>query len=182
MARMDDDTLRSITDQEMREKLTAPQLREAVSYDAATGTFVRLKRTSRQLAGEVAGNRRSDGYIKFRVGGIEYFAHRLAWLHFYGEWPSKHIDHIDGNPSNNAISNLRLASDGENAQNQWRASKKNKAGLLGVSFHKCGYWRARIAVNKKSKTIGYFKTAAQAYEAYLKAKREFHPFGELARA
>lgn len=167
--------------QNKRQSLTVGRLRQLVSYDPGTGVFVRLSNTTRQKAGDIAGSRRADGYVKFRVDGVEQFAHRLAWLYVHGEWPKKHIDHIDGNPTNNALANLRVADDAENLQNQWRASSKSRTGLLGVSFHKCGYWRARIAVNKKSRTVGYFKTAELAYEAYLKAKRELHPFGELAR-
>ena len=165
-----------------RDSITADRLKELVSYDAETGVFRRLTRTTRHSPGDVAGNAKgSAGYIRFRVDGLECHAHRLAWLYAYGVWPSKHIDHIDGNPSNNALSNLREASDGENAQNQWRASKRNRVGLLGVSWHKCGFWRARIAVGRKSKTIGYFHTPEMAHAAYMNAKRDMHPFGTIAQ-
>lgn len=90
--------------------------------------------------------------------------------------PSGHIDHIDGNPSNNAISNLRDGSCQENVQNIKSAKRSNKSSkLLGVSYHaRDKLWRARIMVGRKNICIGYFKDKFTAHAAYIKEKRLLH--------
>jgi len=94
------------------------------------------------------------------------------------------IDHIDGNPSNNNIYNIREASDGQNHQNLKKHKKHNKSGFLGVETLCNGNLRknpysSRIRLNGVAKYLGMFKTPEEAHEAYLKAKREIHPFNTL---
>lgn len=59
-------------------------------------------------------------YVNLMHNGIKknYRVHRLVYLTFKGDIPNdKVIDHIDGNTSNNHISNLRCVSMSENALN-----------------------------------------------------------------
>ncbi|MDD0156969.1 HNH endonuclease signature motif containing protein, partial [Shigella flexneri] len=74
------------------------------------------KLSARGAVGKVAGTI-SYGYNAINIDGVRYFAHRLAWLYVYGEWPKQEIDHIDRNRRNNAISNLRDVSRVVNALN-----------------------------------------------------------------
>lgn len=110
-----------------------------------------------------------------------YFAHRLAWLIYYGTWPKDQIDHIDGDRSNNRIANLREATHDENCENQHRAQSDNyTTGLLGASFDKRKrVFRASIMVKKVVYRLGTFKTAEEAHQAYLAAKRQLHAFNTL---
>jgi hypothetical protein len=106
--------------------------------------------------------------------GKSYFAHRVAWAFFYGE-PDEDIDHIDGNPSNNKIENLRSVKHKENQQNLRKARKDNVSGFLGVAFHKqTGRYTAQIWKDNKKNHLGIFKTAQEAHDAYLDAKRKMH--------
>jgi hypothetical protein len=99
-----------------------------------------------------------------------YYAHRLAWLYVHGEWPNV-IDHINGDAGDNRIANLRSCSQQRNMQNI-RASR-NKHGLTGVVFHrKSGLFHATIKVNKRATSLGYYKTAEEAHDAYLRAKSQ----------
>lgn len=71
------------------------------------------------------------------------------------------VDHIDRNPMNNAVSNLRIVSLGGNAAN--RSHSKNYTWQYkGVIKNEYNRWRARI----NSKTIGSFATAEEAAMAY----------------
>jgi hypothetical protein len=114
------------------------------------------------------------------VLGKRYYAHRLAWLYEYGEFPEKIIDHIDGNRTNNSIHNLRDVSQALNSQNQKEARIDNGTGYLGVTFDKrprTAKYRARIGITGCAKRIclGYFETPELAHLAYLDAKRKLHP-------
>jgi hypothetical protein len=80
--------------------------------------------------------------------------------------------------SDNRIANLREATYFENAQNIRRASVRNKSGLLGVSPHKSGMWRARIMKDGKSR-VTWHHTPEAAHAAYIALKTELHPFSTL---
>lgn len=162
--------------------LTAERLRELLAYDPEAGKFVRLVRTSTSVQiGDEAGYIRPVGYRAISVDGKVYLAHRLAWLHVYGCWPSEHIDHIDGNPDNNRIANLREASQPQNNANTKR-KKNNKSGFNGVSWYKpTRKWVAYCRVNGRSKNLGYFDTPAAAHAAYVDAAiKEFGAFARTA--
>lgn len=153
------------------------ELRALLAYDEHTGVFTWRKSTGRCPAGKVAGSSRACGYRLIAIRRRHYYAHRLAWLHFYGEWPDGNIDHIDGNPANNRIANLRACSQSENMQNQHRVRKDNKVGLTGVSWDKSrGLWQAAIQAHGARYPLGRFSSADEAHAAYLKAKDELHPF------
>lgn len=154
--------------------ITADRLRELVHYCPETGIFTHLQNRGRVKAGAIVGSN-SRGYIVICVDRVLYGAHRLAWLYVHGHLPSGDVDHIDGNKSNNQISNLRDVDRSTNLQNQKRASNRNKStGLLGVSKRGNGTFRSYIQIDGKYVSLGTFKCAKEAHEAYLAAKRIHH--------
>lgn len=161
--------------------LTADAVRQLLDYDQATGVFRwRVQRGGRAAPGTVAGTPDDRGATIIRIGKRHFKAHRLAWLHVHGEWPSLDVDHIDGNPANNAISNLRLATMAQNLANAKRR-KDNIVGLKGVSPRCDGKaFRARIAIGGRQLHLGSFPTAEEAHAAYMAAAERL--FGEFARA
>ena len=152
------------------------ELLGVLRYDPETGFIHWIKRSGRAKAGSVAGTVKVGGYIQIRACGGLHYAHRIAWMFEHGKWPEGHIDHIDGNPMNNRISNLRDVSVGTNMENQRRAHVSNKSsGLLGVSFDKqTGRWMAKISILNKTKNLGRFSDKDKAHEAYVTAKRQLH--------
>ena len=159
--------------------ITQKRLKELLSYDKNTGIFVWIKNSnsnnsSKNRLGKTAGCN-SAGYKLILIDKRLYKAHRLAWLYEHGVFPEEDIDHVDGTKDNNAIDNLRVVSKAENSQNQRKARKDNKLGLLGVYFNKLtNTFRSRIMVKGKMIEIGSFSTAEEAYQAYLIAKRNLH--------
>lgn len=93
--------------------------------------------------------------------------------------PNMCVDHINGDPSDNRCSNLRLCTHAENMRNS-KVSKNNKSGLKGVSIDKQGFWVAHICFNRVRKYLGRHETAELAHKAYMDAARELH--GKFARA
>ena len=105
-----------------------------------------------------------------------YAVHRIVFLLING-WLPDCVDHIDGNPSNNRLDNLREATQGQNMQNQSKPQSRNKSGCLGVHWcirdHK---WIAKIGFDGRQKFIGRFDTPELAHQAYLAVKSQVHPF------
>lgn len=77
------------------------------------------------------------------------------------------IDHIDGNPKNNYVSNLRVVSQRVNIENR----KFNKSSIYqGVSFSKAEQkWKAYIRNEGKLTHLGYFLNEEDAAKAYQDA-------------
>lgn len=89
------------------------------------------------------------------------------------------IDHIDGNTANNAIANLREASNAQNCMNKPKP-KSNTSGFKGVRYHsRDRRWYAHIRLSGKQVHLGLFDTAEEAHAAYCEAAHRLH--GEFAR-
>ena len=156
--------------------ITVERLKHLFEYDATTGKFSR-RRTVRgvkpEWVGIPIGTVTKAGYVVITIDARQYFAHRLAWFYVNGEWPDLLIDHIDGNKQNNAIANLRLATNEINNQNRKVPQKRNKAGLLGVfPFRK--KWGAKLVTNGNFVWLGVHDSPESAHAAYVKAKRIYH--------
>lgn len=150
-----------------------------LSYDCETGVFTWAVDTLmpnggiRRRAGEVAGGVDEKGYVRVRVAGGRYKAHRLAVLFMTGEWPTGEVDHINHMPSDNRWANLRDVSRSTNQQNQIRATSNSATGIIGAHKKPHGFV-SQITVNGRNKYLGYFKAAKDANAAYVAAKRKLH--------
>lgn len=115
-------------------------LKSKLNYNPDSGAFTRVGAGKRTV-----GSNANGGYLKIYVAGKEYRAHRLAWLYTYGVWPKDQLDHINGDPRDNRISNLREVDNALNRRNQ-KLRSDNKSGTVGVSFDtRSGKWDARVA-------------------------------------
>jgi len=166
--------------------LTAEYVRSILEYDPETGVFKRKwrrdisKKINTRCVGKLAGSYNEKGYLRISINDRRYYAHRLAWLIVYGEWPDDDIDHIDGDPNNNRIENLRIATRQENLRNS-RLQKNNTTGITGVCWRKdVGKFVARIKIDGNYIHLGYFDTLAEAAAARHAA--EIEHFGEFRRA
>ena len=168
-------------------------LRELLDYDPATGILTWLPRPremftqkdtflrwNKCFAGTVAGNERPRG-ISVGMLGTLYSAHRLIWLLVNGEPVPAEIDHIDGNPCNNLITNLRAATRSQNVANT-RRRVDNISGIKGVRHSGSGGrvgFVARIKVDGETTYLGSFATLQEAARARREAAIRLH--GEFAR-
>lgn len=128
-------------------------LRELIEYDPDTGEFLwkyrgrgwfesdkLCRQFNHRFAGKPAGTFAKHRSIQ--VFGKKYKAHRVAFAIHHGYWPPNEVDHIDRNPLNNRISNLRACDRLENSRNQ-SVYKNNKSGVRGVRWVN-GKWQASI--------------------------------------
>jgi len=157
--------------------LTAEQLQSAYSYDPSTGVFTRRDKAGRVgkdgLPGTVF-----DGYRRLSVNGRYYKAHRLAWLYVHGCWPTRPLDHINGNKDDNRIANLREVSVLINNENLRNAKQSSAVGLLGVSRTSSGKYsatiRTHLAGHQVQLYLGAYDSPEVAHSVYLDAKRKLH--------
>lgn len=113
--------------------------------------------------------------VHFKVDGKEHYIaiHRLVFYINNPSWDiydSRHdnsIDHINGNPLDNRIENLRCVTNQENCFNYTRAK--------GYHWHKqkCK-WESAIRVGRKTIYLGTFINEDDARNAYLTAKAKYH--------
>lgn len=161
-------------------RFTADELRSLVAYDRETGEMTWRTKTARSVVvGRSVGGKVKNGYVQASILGQHLMVHRLAWYYVTGDWPDFFIDHINGVTDDNRFANLRPCTTKQNRAN----SKKpvhNKSGYKGVSFHRgTSRWRARIGIDGKDVTIGYFVTREEAAEARKKEAERLH--GEFSR-
>jgi hypothetical protein len=138
-------------------------------------------RAKKVFVGTVAGTINGSGHRQIAIDGVKYYASSLVWLYVHGQWPENLMDHIDANPSNDRLANLRQATKQQNCAN--RGPQKNSTtGIKGVFFRdgRSCPWYAKICVNQKAIHLGSFLTKQEAATAYAKASTS--AFGEFARA
>jgi hypothetical protein len=160
--------------------ITQERLKEVLTYAPDTGVFYWAKKTcAKVVVGKEAGCISPRGYRHIRIDGTLHLAHRLAWLFSHGSIPDgMQVDHINRDKSDNRISNLRLATNAENARNQ-DGHRRRASAFKGVFWDKTGKnWGARICVDRTHKYLGGFPTEKQAAAAYDRAAAQFH--GEFA--
>ncbi len=159
-------------------ELPIEQLRQLLEYNRDTGELTwKVTRNSRAKAGDRAGFD-ERGKWRVEIAGRQMYAHRIAWAIVHGYWPTHFIDHINCDPSDNRLCNLREATPAQNSQNRLKAKCDSHSGVLGVKRNGRG-WQARIQLNGRLMALGTFPTTEEAHAAYVAAKRKLHPFGNL---
>jgi len=103
---------------------------------------------------------------KVRVHRLVFYAHNPSWDIYDGSQDNS-IDHINNEPLDNRIENLRNVS---NKQNCWNTFKHK-----GYAWNKRNKkWVAEITVSGKSLYLGQYVEEEEARNAYLKAKEKYH--------
>lgn len=116
--------------------------------------------------------RMPHGHFAGRILGTAFLAHRVIWKMVHGTEPAV-IDHIDGDGSNNRVSNLRSVTQLENNQNASRRTN-NKTGVSGVYWSSPkSKWCACIRVKGHQTHVGYFKQFHEAVAARKAAELEY---------
>lgn len=168
-----------------RNLLDPADLRKLIAYDADTGALV-WKQRSEEWFSDIGSCRRWNtrrsgkpalnglsklGYLVGAVDDRKLMAHRVAWAIFYGEWPRREIDHINGVTTDNRISNLRDVSSSINKRNV-KKSSRNSSGVNGVYFNQeKKKWMAYITTGGPKKNLGFFFCRTAAEMARKRAER-----------
>jgi hypothetical protein len=148
-------------------------------FDYQDGNLIRKTKVATNAnIGDIVGTLDGHGYLQFRINNRLYRLHRVVFLWHHGYLPQC-VDHIDGNPLNNRIENLRAATKLENNRNT-TVRKDNKAGVKNVYWSKsASRWVVHIRVEGKLKHIGLFDDIELAELVAIEAREKFH--GKFAR-
>lgn len=150
------------------------ELRKVVDYDATNGGFIwkSVRYTKHAyLIGRPAGGADGRGYHSINILKHKFKVHRMVWLWHHGESSRGMLDHINGDPLDNRIENLREATLAENVRNRARGG----ALATGVSQDAGGAFKARIQTPELGKVyLGSFATEAEAAAAYVGAATILH--------
>lgn len=147
--------------------ITAEEFRLRFHYNPDTGIISSMygKVGSMKPDNVPLGAINSIGYRQVHVCGKSYFSARLAWLYMTGTWPDKnmYMDHINGIRYDDRWGNLRCVTASVNTH--------NTIDTYGTRFDAISKkWHARITVDWKVKSLGYFKTKEEAIAAYQTEK------------
>lgn len=158
----------------LTEGITGTLLEAHFRVEPETGKVFRLSRGGKFLP---AGWGLWNGYavVSCPVNHYKYKkirVHHLVWAWVHGEWSQEELDHINGDRSDNRISNLRKATVAQNRTNKLRQSN-NKSGYKWVS--KLGNrYRAEIRKNGKRVYSSIHDTPEAAYAAACTAAKQIH--------
>lgn len=162
--------------------ISAKQLNELIDFDFQTGRmFWKARPTARpqwngRYAGKEAFTGNSYGYKQGAIFGKLYLAHKVIFAAAYDEWPDL-IDHINQDPSDNRLENLRAANKSTNAYNS-KIRGDNRSGATGVSwFQRRQCWRAYLTKMGRQIHLGYFPTLEAAIAARANAFNHMEPKG-----
>jgi len=166
--------------------MTPEYLCKILRYEPETGKLYWLERdeshgprhrwfNTRYAGKEAMTSRKNSGHMSGPIGGNTLMAHRVAWAIHYGAWPDGWLDHINGDPSDNRIENLRLADPAINSHNR-RQSSRPKGYWPGVGVKGNGRYFAQIQHDKRNHHLGYFACPTSAMIAYERGKKSlgFH--------
>lgn len=154
---------------------TPELLRQLLSYDPKTGHLtwkprLGFNRWNARYAGTIAGATDRYGYLSIKIHDKSYLAHRIIWAMRYGCWVEC-VDHINGEPGDNRLRNLRAVTRKINQRNQKRHSC-NTSGRTGVSWNRHrNVWVAQIGVDGRSVYLGSFDQFDDAVKARIKAEK-----------
>ena len=181
----------------MGKQISISALRELLHYDSETGVLrwrmrgvkwfsdgkrpasLKCKAWNARFSGNPAFTASSGDHKDLRgsILGKNYVAHRVAWAIYYGAWPEGEIDHINGDPSDNRIVNLRDVSHAENTRNV-RRRITNTSGHVGVYWDKkVQKWRSQGTFNSEYYFLGHYCSKDDAIVARQVFERD-HGFHE----
>lgn len=120
-----------------------------------------VSRKHKQLLQAHKWRQRRDGYVTrhAKIAG--------AWTKIYlhreitGAKPGEIVDHVNGNPVDNRLENLRITDQSGNLQNRRGPTRRSKTGVRGV-YPQGARFVAEVKLRGRKHCLGSFGTIAQA--------------------
>lgn len=127
--------------------LFTPFTKRVSSKTVTVSPDQQAKTWNTRYAGKIAGKANRDGYLSIKLKGKFFLAHRLIWLLHNGNWPQYEIDHLNGDPRDNRIENLRDVPHSVNMHNM--AVHRDALSVADTCVTKRGGVISRAALAKR---------------------------------
>lgn len=148
-----------------RQDITVDMVKEILRYE--DGKLVwKVSRGSTVKPGDVAGTETSYGCLQMSLLGLRLQVSHVVWFIHHGYWTKMLIDHIDRNPRNNKIENLREVTKEINVLHDIHRNSEE-----GVYETSAGRW----AVIKKEGNLSICVSSHETYESALRELRKGEP-------
>jgi len=149
-----------------KREITQERLRELLDYIPDTGIFVwKVDRCQNAKAGSQAGCLTPKGSITIEIDHKSYPAHCLAWLYYYGYYPTGQLSHDNNIRSDNRIDNLKYAR-------RLVCTLPDRVDGLPHGVYRAGKkFKTIIYLFRKQNHIGVYDTVEEAEEVYLTLKQ-----------
>lgn len=136
-----------------------------LNYSRETGVLTWKENSSKRYSGKLAGSLhdKRHGRLKVKSNNKRYSYGKLCWIKATGCLPTGVVDHIDGNPLNNSLCNLRDVPNVINARNV-KSKKGATTFIVGVRRQSINTW----IVSCCKENLGSFTCLGKA----IKARRE----------
>ena len=142
------------------------------AFEYKDGQLIRKIGRANEI-GQIAGYLIPAGYVRLKIKGKNYAAHRIIFFYHNGYLPEC-VDHINGIKTDNCIENLRAATKSENCMNQ-KLRNTNKSGIKGLKWQKSNSrWVVAIMKNYKYYYFGCFKDKELAELVAIEATELVH--------
>lgn len=166
-------------------KLELPKqerLNNILSYDPETGNLYwkfredRKKNWNTTYANKIAGcvylNNMGARYVSIRIDNKIYLAHRVIWKMVNGKDPDC-IDHLNGDGTDNRISNIVSTSLKNNQRNK-KMHRNNSSGYCGVFRDKIrNKWLSWNSDTRKHKRFDRLEDAIAFRKVYVESSGSF---------
>lgn len=129
-------------------------LRALFELDAERGVLLRQRSHRGYKRGEVCGTAMKGGHLQTCVNRKRYLVHRIIYFMATGVDPGDMVvDHINGDPQDNRIGNLRLATKADNSRHKVKLASVNRSGHRNVSWSNTwNCWLVSVRRDGTSKT------------------------------
>ena len=144
------------------------------------GLYWIKKQNKRIVIGSKAGYVNVHGRRVVSINNKKYYTNKLTYIYHFGHCPII-VDHVDRNPLNDNIENLRASDYSKNQMNRSKIKKcASKFKGVTVRVNKSGQpiYYANIKLNGINNRLGSFDNEAHAAEKYNQKAIEL--FGEFA--
>lgn len=143
--------------------------------DAERGVLLRQRSHRGYKRGEICGTAMKDGHLQTCVNHKRYLVHRIIYFMATGVDPGDRlVDHINGNPADNRLCNLRLATKAENCRHKTKLASVNRSGYRNVSWSSTwNCWLVSVRRDGKSKTR-HCKTIEEAAAAARELRHQMY--------